>query len=392
MFIFDASNITKKNDFDLFVETQKRSFEREKQELFDKYLILGKFCWDGDLKKYDSFRDEYAGIIDGILTDSIYKYRRFLPEKCLIAEFGSFAKRTERVLSDLDFTICYDEPKTEQYEVAEVLIDYTLASILGLSIDHIHGKFQHYPDMPETRLYSEEDNHYRLIFQDGFIDFNCGPETLCENLMHIKNVRDYRSMIAGYEEKYIYKCNIDCLYSIRILENSTEHDFLGDLSALEQKYDICDGYVFSLDAYELKDSFQVSEIKQVLKSKGVVEFYIFIALLRKKLGFCSGYSMNISELWSNKVLLEFFGAEYIVELKQSFLEFIFYFNRIELSLNKRGIPLSTRCYEIFTLASINELLSQDWGGTTDIEVIIGSRNRLVSIVQQGLFNLSCHRA
>ena len=392
MFTFDASNITKKKDFDLFVETQKRSFERKREGLFNKYLILEKSRWDGDLKKYDSFRDEYLVIINGILTDSIYKYRKFLPEKCLIAEFGSFAKRTERVLSDLDFTICYDDPKTVQYEVAEMLIDFSLASIFGFSIDHIHGKFQHYPDMPETRLYSEKDNHYRLIFQDGFIDYKCGPETLSENLMHIKNVRDYRSMIAGYEEKYIYKCNIDCLYSIRILENSTEHDFLGDLSALEQRYDICDGYVFSLDSYELKDTFQVSEIKQVLKSKGIVEFYIFIASLRKKLGFCDGYSMTISGLWSNKVLLDFFGAEYMAELKKSFLEFIFYFNRIEFSLNKRAIPLSTRCYDVFTLTSINELLIQDWGATTDIETIIGSRNKLASTVHQGVCCLLNHRA
>lgn len=392
MFIFDASKITKKKDFDLFVEDKKTSFEMRKLELFDKYSILEKSGWDGDLEKYNNFRDEYVEVIHGILLDAIYKYRRYLPEQCLIVEFGSFAKRTERILSDFDFTICYDEPKTEQYEVAEVLIDYSLASIFGFSIDHIHGKFQHYPDMPEIHLYSDKDNQYRLVFEDGLIDYQCGPETLNENLMHIKNVRDYQSMITGYEEKYIYKCNIDCLYSIKIIENSTKHDFLGDLSALEQKYDICDGYVFSLDPYELKDSFQVSEIKQVLKSKGVVEFYIFIASLRKTLYFCDGYSMNISELWSSKVLLGFFGTEYIIELKKSFLEFIFYFNRIEYSLNKSGISLSTRCYEVFTLTSINELLTQDWGATTNIEVIISSRNRLASIVQQGLRHLQYHRA
>ncbi|PUE11252.1 hypothetical protein B9Z51_02780 [Limnohabitans sp. T6-5] len=391
MFVFDAQNITTKKNFDLFVEAKMSYFKQRKDDLFKKYSTLEKSCWDGDFEKYESFRYEYSEIIYGIMLDAISKYRSYLPDKCLIAEFGSFAKRTERIFSDLDFTICYDEPKTEQYEVAEVLIDYTLASILGFSIDHIHGKFQHYPDMPEIHLYSDKDNHYRLVFQDGSIDYKCGPETLIENLIHIKNVRDYQSMITGYEEKYIYKCNIDCLYSIKILENSTKHDFLGDLSALEQKYDICDGYVFDLDPYELKNSFQVSEIKQVLKSKGVVEFYIFIASLRKKLNFSDSYSMNISELWSNKVLLEFFGTAYIVELKKSFLEFIFYFNRIEFSLNRRSIPLSTRCYEVFTLISINELLAQDWGRTTDVEAIIESRNKLTSIVQQGLFHLRNQR-
>jgi hypothetical protein len=102
--------------------------------------------------------------------------------------------------------------------------------------------------------------------------------------------------------------------------------------------------------------------------------------------------MTISGLWSNKVLLDFFGAEYMAELKKSFLEFIFYFNRIEFSLNKRAIPLSTRCYDVFTLTSINELLIQDWGATTDIETIIGSRNKLVSTIHQGLCYLLNHRA
>lgn len=384
MFIFDASDIIEKKDFDFFVEGKRIFFEQRKEELFKKYSILERSHWDGNIEKYDNFRDEYNEMIHCILVDVIDKYRRHFPKNCLIAEFGSFAKRTERIYSDFDFTICYDEPKTEKHEVAEVLVDYSLASIFGYSIDHIHGKFQHYPDMPEVRLFSEKDNHYRLIFLDGIIDYKCGPETLAENLMHIKNVRDYQSMMAGYEEKYIYKCNIDCLYSIRIIENTTVHDFLGDLAALEKRYDICEGYVFGLEPYELKDVFQISEIKQVLKSRGLVEFYIFIASLRKKLGFHDRYSIEISELWSNKVLIMFFGREYVDALKKAFVEFIFYFNRIELSLNKRGIPLSTRCYKVFTLPSINNLLTQDWGGATDIGVIIDSRNRLASIVQQGL--------
>lgn len=384
MFTFNASKITKKKDFDFFVEKERDFLKQRKEELFEKYSILKKDAWNGDIEKYEKFRSEYSGVVHSILTDVIANYRRFLPKKCLIAEFGSFAKRTERIFSDFDFTICYDELKAEQYEVAEELIDYSLASIFECSIDHIHGKFQHYPDMPEVYAYSEVDNHYRLIFEDGIIDYKCGPETLNENLIHIKNVRDYHSMITGYEEKYINKCNIDCLYSIKILENTTEHDFLGDLTVLEQKYDICDGYVFDLTPYELKEQFQISEIKHVLKTRGVVEFYIFIAALRKKVGFCSIYSMNIADLWTNQVILSFFGRGYISQLQKTFVEFIFFFNRIELSLNKRGIPLSTRCYNSFTLTSVNELLAEDWGSSTDIDIVIDARNKLASIVKEGL--------
>lgn len=384
MFTFDATKIINKKKFDFFVKSKKNLLKVNKEELFEKYGILEKRAWDGDIDSYQSFRDEYNNLVNNILIDVIGYYRHFLPEKCLIVEFGSFAKRTERIFSDFDFTICYDEPKTEQYEVAEELIDYSLATIFGYSIDKVHGKFQHYPDMPEVYAYTEKDNHYRLIFEDGLIDYKCGPETLNENLMHIKNVRDYCSMITGYEEKYKYKCDIDCLYSKNILENTTEHDFISDLTILEKKYDICNGYVFDLDPYILKEQFQISEVKYLLKVKGIVEFYIFIAKLRKDIGFCSQYSMDISKLWTNNIIISFFGEDYISRLQKNFVEFIFFFNRIEISLNKRDIPLSTRCYERFTLTSINDLLVEDWGNSTDIEIIVDARNKLASNIQEGL--------
>ena len=384
MFIFDASKITTKKEFDSFVDKESQSLARTREKLFSEYGLLRSVVLSGDIENYQKFRDEYKNLVHRILLEVIAHYRKYLPQQCLIAEFGSFVKRTERLTSDFDFTICYDEPKTEQYEVAEELIDYSLAEIFGYSIYHIHGKFQHYPDMPEVYYYTEKDNNYRLVFVDGVIDYKCGPETLNENLMNIKNVRDYHSMITGYEEKYKNKCNIDCLYSIEILENTTEHDFLGDLTDLEQKYDICDGYVFDLKPYGLREEFQISEIKTLLKNKGVLEFYVFVAKLRKKIGFCSTYSMDISDLWSNKIIISTFGEEYIYHLKREFISFIFFWNRIELSLTKRGIPLSTRCYKGFSIDSLNEILSEDWGKTTNIEMIVGARNTLTTTVQDGL--------
>lgn len=384
MFIFNAEKITTKNDFDLFVDGQTKLLKETKRLLFKKYRILCKGAWTGDVENYQKFRDEYKNLVNRILINVISEYRHFLPEKCLIVEFGSFAKRTERIFSDFDFTICYDEPKTEQYEVAEELIDYSLASIFEISIDKIHGKFQHYPDMPEMYIYTEKDNHYRLVFEDGVIDYKCGPETLNENLMHIKNVRDYQSMITGYEEKYKYKCDIDCLYSKVIIENTTEHDLIGDLAALEEKYDVCDGYIFKLSPYVLKEQFQISEIKKLLKVDGIVEFYIFVSMLRKKVGFNSTYSMDISQLWTNNIIISTFGKEYIYRLQQDFTEFIFFFNRIEVSLNIRDIPLSTRCYDEFTLESINEMLAEDWGSSTDLGMVVGARNKLTSSIQVGL--------
>lgn len=387
MFTFDAKKITTKKDFNFFVENKRQFLKTNKEKLFEKYSILEKGAWRGKIKDYEDFRNEYNDLVHSILIGVITNYREFLPEKCLIVQFGSFAKRTERIFSDFDLTFCYDEFKKEQYEVAEELIDYSLASIFGFSIDHVHGKFQHYPDLPEVYAYTEKDNHYRLIFDDGIIDYKCGPETLNENLMHIKNVRDYHSMIKGYEEKYKYKCDIDCLYSIDILENTTGHNFIGDLAALEKKYDIFEGYIFDLHSITLNDEFQVSELKKLMKAKGIVEFYIYIAMLRKKIRFNEKYSMDISSLWSNDTILSYFGEEYVFLLQKAFVEFIFFFNRVEISLNKRSIPLSTRCYEIFTKKSINKLFAEDWGGSTSINKVIDSRNKLISIIQEGLIIL-----
>ncbi|GHT01634.1 hypothetical protein AGMMS50276_30060 [Synergistales bacterium] len=306
----------------------------------------------------------------------------------LMAEFGSFVKNTERIFSDIDFTICYDEHKTENYECAEEIIDYTLAEIFGFSIDHVHGNFQHYPEISEFNSLTEKDNHYRLIFDEGnFVDYKCGPETLIENLTNIKNVRDYESLITGYEEKYKKKINIDCLYSIEILENTTEHDFLFDLSKLEEKYDICEGYQFKLNDSKLYENFSISDVKRILKHDGIVEFYTFIAKLRKIVHLSDSYSMNMNMLWNNESLIYLFGMEYLTRLKESFISFIFYWNRIELSLHSRGIALSTRCCKKFLFDEMNQILNSDWGKTTNIETIILSKNKLTQMIQEGLEKL-----
>ena len=78
--------------------------------------------------------------------------------------------------------------------------------IFEQSIDQIHGKFQHYPITHEYDNLTAEDNSYILKFDNKSIEYKCAPDALIENLMGIKNVRDYRSLIEGYNEKYILKC------------------------------------------------------------------------------------------------------------------------------------------------------------------------------------------
>jgi hypothetical protein len=194
-------------------------------------------------------------------------------------------------------------------------------------------------------------------------------------------------MITGYEEKYIKKIDIDCLYSIEVFENTTTHDFLSDLSKLEEKHDICEGYQFKLNDSKLDEIFSISDVKRILKHDGIVEFYTFIAKLRKIVHLSDSYSMNMDMLWNNESLIYLFGMEYLTRLKESFISFIFYWNRIELSLHSRGIALSTRCYKKFSFDKINQIFNSDWEKTTNIETIISSKNKLTQMIQEGLAKL-----
>ena len=387
MFVFDVSKLISFSDFHKFCDEEKIFFDSEKSKLFDKYKIMKSEKWDYDIKKYQNFRNEYRNLHQRILKDVISHYRNLLPAKCLITEFGSFVKHTERILSDIDFTICYDEPKTKEYECAEELIDYTLSRIFNFPIDHVHGNFQHYPKIPKFDSFTECDNLYRLQFATAYIDYKCGPETISENLTNIKNVRDYYTLITSFELKYKNNRDIDSLYSIEILENTTEHDFIGDLAKLEQKYDICKNYTFKTQKSLLDNSFTVSQMKHILKHDGIVELYIFMAKLRKYVQFGDSYSMTIEMLWNNKSLEKLFGKDYLYKLEKAFVSFIFYWNRIELSLNKRDIALSTRCYKSFTIEEMNELLTEDWGNSSNLQAIISAKNDLTSLVQEGLYKL-----
>lgn len=384
MFEFDARDIISKREIEAFIEEKRIFLSDEMNKAFDKYKDLEIKDWQENLDDYQTFRNEYYNLVQGIISNVIAKFRGHLPGQCLIYQFGSFAKRTERLLSDFDLTICYDDPKTQIHQVAEKLIAYTLVSIFGYSIDKFHGKFQHYPQMPELEKYTEDDNNYKLVFSDGLIIFRCGPETFHENLMNIENVRDYKSLIKGYEEKYRLKCDIDCLYSNLIMENTTNHDFIGDLSDLEDSYDIFDGYIFKSNKSKLDRNFMVSDLKVMLKKEGMVQFYIFIAYLRKKLNFTNDYNMDIELLWENQALNNFFGKDFVASARITFLNFMLYFNRVEISLNRRAIPLSSRCYQTFDHKSINKILAEDWGLSTTIEKVVDSKNKITALIDEGV--------
>ena len=158
------------------------------------------------------------------------------------------------------------------------------------------------------------------------IEYKCGPETLTENIMGIKNVRDYRSLIDGYEEKYTLKCNIDCLYSILILENTTGYDFIGDLAELENQNNIFSNYTFDFNEYIFGSKIKISELKKAFKNT-IVSMYIMISFLRKKVKWLNQYSMTMDDVFHSNELSAFLGKDYIKNLKESFIKMIYYWDR-----------------------------------------------------------------
>ncbi len=381
MFVFDCAAIIGYDVYQIFLEDCKGRFLVEKTALFREYGVLSFFDASA-VADYFEFRRKYRELRQSVIREVIARFRSFLPEKCLIYEFGSLVKLTDRIESDTDLTIVYDEPKNSICEAAEELINYTIVTIFDHPIDHIHGKFQHYPVTDAYDTLIPSDNRYELRFDAGSVVFSCPWSSFSENIMNIKNVRDYASLIAGYAEKYALRCNIDCLYSIAILENTSDHDFIGDLAALENANDIFEGYCYTPVSFSLGDTVAVSRIKKALKG-AVVDLYIMMAFLRKRQVWLREYSMTVEEFFENPTLRDFLGENYLNELKSRFISMTFYWDKIELCLKKRGIPLSARHQKDFTATELNALLFEDFKRPEMLSEIVKAVNDLNNSVSAG---------
>lgn len=381
MFIFDCTKIIGYEEYKSYLTSIKSDFDARKANLFEKNQIWegGAECFPGN---YIAFRNQYRDLRQEVINSVLRRFRHFLPKKCLIYEFGSLTKHTDRIESDTDLTICYDDEKNDIYECTEELIDYTIAYVFEHSIDHIHGKFQHYPIDHQYDCLTEKDNHYILKFDSGSISYRSGPETLSENIMNIKNVRDYHSLIEGYGEKYALRCNIDCLYSILILENTTGHDFISDLAALENQNDIFDRFSYRKSTYTFEEQVEISYIKKALKNT-IVSMYIMISYLRKRVQWLEQYSMTMEDVFESAVLRDFFGVNYINSLKQRFILMLYYWDMIELMLKQKGVLLSTRCHRWFSKQELNEMLFQTYHISEGMDKTEQAINALNDSISEG---------
>lgn len=382
MFIFDATNIINYEDYNSFIFSIKNRFDKEKELLFDIYNIANSAFWDNDISRYTTFRSQYRNLRQNVINEIIEKFRKFLPNNCLIYEFGSLAKFSDRIESDVDLTFCYDEKKTPIFECAEELINYSIAYVFEHSIDHVHGKFQHYPIIHDYDNLTEKDNLFILKFKHNCIEYKCGAGTLIENIMGKKNVRDYQSLIDGYLEKYILKCDIECLYSIIIIENSTKHDFVGDLTNLENNNNIFLNYSFHYQEYFFDNEIKISYIKKILKST-VVSIYIMISFLRRKIKWLNEYSMTIEDFFNSSEIEFFFGGDYIKNLRRAFIKTIFYWDKIELALKDYKISLSSRSHVILSKQDLDDILNKKYHENNLTDKILLSVNDLNILISQG---------
>ena len=382
MFIFDVTKIISYNEYIDFIYSIKARFDLEKKILFDSYDITNSALWKNNMENYIVFRNKYRNLRQRVISDVLSKFRNFLPKRCLIYEFGSLTKFTDRIESDVDLTICYDEKKNDIFECVEELIDYSIIYVFEHAIDQIHGKFQHYPIIHDYDDLTEKDNSYILKFDNNSIEYKCRPNKLTENLINIKNIRDYSSLIEGYREKYTLKCNIDCLYSIQIIENTTNYDFIRDLANLERQNDIFSDYHFDFKKYSFEDSVDISYVKKAFKNT-TISMYIMISFLRKKIKWLNQYSMTMNDVFNSNELIELFGKNYIEMLKNSFIKMIFYWDKIELLLKKRGILSSTNCHKIFLKRKLDDMLYEDYRETKLMDKILISINDMNITILNG---------
>lgn len=382
MFIFDVTKVISYEKYIAFISSLKAKFDSEKRMLFDSYSITNNALWNDNTENYIIFRNKYRNLRQGVIMDVLNKFRKFLPKKCLIYEFGSLTKFTDRIESDTDLTICYDEKKNDVFECVEELINYSIVYVFEHSIDQIHGKFQHYPLIHDYDALTDNDNSYILKFDNGSIEYKCRAETITENLMNIKNVRDYISLIEGYREKYTLKCNIDCLYSIKIIENTTDYDFIEDLANLEKQNNIFSNYHFNLKKYSFEGNIEVSYIKKAFKNT-TVSMYIMISFLRKKVKWLNQYSMTMDDVFNSNKLKKLLGTDYIESLKNSFIKMIFYWDKIELLFKKNDTLLSTRCHKLFSKQKLNDMLYKYYKETNLMDKILASINDMNVTILNG---------
>lgn len=91
----------------------------------------------------------------------------------------------------------------------------------------------------------------------------------------------------------------------------------------------------------------------------------------------------MNDVFNSNELIELFGKNYIEMLKNSFIKMIFYWDKIELLLKKRGLLSSTNCHKIFLKRKLDDMLYEDYRETKLMDKILISINDMNITILNG---------
>ncbi len=102
--------------------------------------------------------------------------------------------------------------------------------------------------------------------------------------------------------------------------------------------------------------------------------------------------MTMDDVFQSVVLRELFGDSYLARLRQCLLLMLFYWDKVELMLKRKGIRLSTRCHRMFSKRELNAMLYHEYHEQGMIEDTESAINSLSALMSEGWRKISCMKS
>ncbi len=390
MFIFDARKIISFDQFNSFINDVKSKFSKKKKEVLRRFNILGPSEWNGEVDYYQNFRKEYRKCIMEMFESVISFYKPYLPINHLILLEGSYGRDSDRIYSDIDYTLIYDEEKNDYFCCVEELINLSLALICEISRDKVHSIFTYVPSAIEEKNYLEAENSFQMVFSsDKVIEYCCRKNTIPDVVSNMLSVRDYDSFLRYLETEMKDKNYTEWLYSFKIVENTSEHDFENDLYKLEIKYGYLTYHSISPCKNTLDSEFTIAALKKNIKYEVLDRLYLFISYIRKiNQVYTKQFEfLNVEAFFNNRLIASLIGEKDYNDIRKRYVEYLFLMNRLEISLKKRDIELSSHVYDIISISEIRDMLLNDWAMDNGLVRILSLKNELNELYNRVLLAL-----
>lgn len=389
MQLFNAINIISYDEFEYVIVNIQKQFETQKKEIFYKYNIYDQIDWDKDTEKYQKFRYDFRTVVVNMFKKVINFYKKYLPNEYIILLEGSYGRDSDRIFSDIDYTLIYDVEKTDYLACIEELINLSLARICNIPRDKVHSIFTYLPSNIPQRTYTEKDNAFMMVFEDYKLEYKCRKNTIHDVMSNIFSVRSYNHFIAYLDNEMKLHPDTEWLYSFKIIENTSAHNLLNDITEMEKKYRKISFSSIQIDEHLPADIFTIAQFKKVIKYDLLDKFYLFVSRMRKIYqAIFDEYSfLNVEEFLSNNKYVKIIGKHFHENIKNLYVEYLFYLNRLEISLGNNKIELSSHNYKKVSKDWIEEIYYADWRYNNVISRLNELKQHLFAIFNQVLLNL-----